>query len=215
MKKGTLYIYLSTLLAVLAISIFVVVDFFNRGSITFTNFGLPEGPTVTIDDPYIGSTNPDARIVLYSNFTCTNCERFQATAMNILPDYNATLIFKALPNDTLHPESTASVKASYCANEQGRFFDYGQALFEAGRDNFNAELYRELAEQLGLNTNSFERCLNSNEMDEVISASVEDAERIGVNAPPTLYIGDTRFAAGRVSEQDLRDYLDQLNELDL
>lgn len=206
---------MTTFLALLVISIFIVVDFFNRGSITFTNFGLPEGPTVTLDDPYIGSNNPDARMVLYSNFTCTNCERFQATTMNILSDYNATLIFKALPNDSIHQESTTSVKAAYCANEQGQFFQYANALFEAGRDNFNTDLYANIADQLDLNANSFERCLNSDEMDEVIAASVEDAERIGVNAPPTLYIGDTRFAAGRVSEQDLRDYLDQLNQLEL
>lgn len=206
---------MTTFLALLVISIFIVVDFFNRGSITFTNFGLPEGPTVTLDDPYVGSTNPDARMVLYSNFTCTNCERFQATALNILSDYNATLIFKALPNDSIHPQSTASAKAAYCANEQGQFFQYANALFEAGRDSFSNQLYMNIADQLGLNANSFERCLNSDEMDGIIAASVDDAERIGVNAPPTLYIGDTRFAAGRVSEQDLRDYLDQLNQLDL
>lgn len=206
---------MTTFLALLVISIFIVVDFFNRGSITFTNFGLPEGPTVTLDDPYIGSTNPDARMVLYSNFTCTNCAKFQATVLNILSDYNATLIFKALPNDSIHPQSTASAKAAYCANEQGQFFQYANALFEAGRDSFSNQLYMNIADQLGLNANSFERCLNSDDMDEIIAASVEDAERIGVNAPPTLYIGDTRFAAGRVSEQDLRDYLDQLNQLDL
>lgn len=207
MRKEVGLIIMMSLVIVLVISIFILIELFDRGRVVFTDINQPKGPTVSSDDPFLGSTMPDMRLVLFSNFTCPNCPDFSEKVMNVASDYNIVLIWKNLPNDTINPQSSKASIAALCASEQNMFWQYHNLLM-AQEGVLSDSIYLDLANRIGLRENAFARCLDRRPVYSTIEASIEEARRLNVTGAPTLYIGDDRFAVGTISESDLRRRLD-------
>jgi protein-disulfide isomerase len=87
-----------------------------------------------------------------------------------------------------------ATEAAWCAQDQGRFFDYQHALYEAlGQIPYNQSTLNALAAQIGLDEAAFAECLSSR----THQADVEAARRAavntrGINATPTFFINDQR-----------------------
>jgi protein-disulfide isomerase len=152
--------------------------------------------------------NPEAQIVVeeFSDFQCVACSRFWS---NFEPDfidrYVATgdVLFKYVPFSFLGNESFQAAEAAYCAEEQGKFWDYHDMLFlnwngeNAG--NFSDRRLVAFAGELGIDENSFESCLKSNKYDADVQEGLRYGRSLGVNATPTFSVngtivfGDTLF----------------------
>lgn len=153
--------------------------------------------------------NPNASIVVeeFSDFQCIACYRFW---LNFEPEfidrYVATgdVLFKYVPFSFIGNESFQAAEAAYCAEEQGRFWDYHDMVFlnwngeNAG--NFSDRRLVAFAEAIGLETNSFQTCLNSNRYNNEVQEGLRYGRSLGVNATPTFSVngkivfGDTLFA---------------------
>lgn len=192
----------------IAIFAFMVSTLFERGEIVFTNIQeYSGGPIILEQNPYLGSTTPDIRMIIYSNFTCPNCPTFSASVREALDVRNVVLIWKDLPNDSLNPDSTKASLAAHCAADQGRFWVYHDLLMDQ-RGDFESGTFSSLASEAGLNVRRFDRCLSSATFQPVIDQALEEASQIGITAAPTLLIGNDRFATGSVSAAALADRLD-------
>ena len=152
--------------------------------------------------------NPNATIVVeeFSDFQCIACYRFW---LNFEPEfierYVATgdVLFKYVPFSFIGNESFQAAEAAYCAEEQGRFWDYHDMVFlnwngeNAG--NFSDRRLVAFAEAIGLETNSFQTCLNSNRYNNEVQEGLRYGRSLGVNATPTFSVngkivfGDTLF----------------------
>jgi protein-disulfide isomerase len=203
MRKQVSYIIFAAMAITLTVMIFILINLFDRGKVVFTDINKPVGPIVTANDPFMGSTSPDLRLVLFSNFTCPTCEEFSNTVRKVVPDYNVTLIWKSLPNNTLNPESTRASEAAMCAGEQNLFWQYHNLLMSQ-KGVLNDNVYTELAIRSGIRLPKFSRCLERGKYRQPINDAIEEAGRLGVTASPTLYVGNDRFATGTISEADLR-----------
>ncbi len=77
-----------------------------------------------------------------------------------------------------------------CARDQERFWDFHHRMFEL--QNEPSALSRrglmDAAEELGLDTNVFEDCLDSAKNRRLVAANIDAAGRVGVRATPTFYI---------------------------
>ena len=65
----------------------------------------------------------------------------------------------------LGPESNRSAEASECAAEQGRFWDYHDAVFvdqATNRSALSVDTLTSIAAELSLNLDTFDECLLSN-----------------------------------------------------
>lgn len=153
--------------------------------------------------------NPDAVVVVeeFSDFQCVACYRFwQNFEEDFINRYVASgdVLFKYVPFSFLGNESLQAAEAAYCAEEEGRFWDYHDTLFlnwngeNAG--NFSDKRLVAFAGSLGLNENSFKSCLNSNRYNGDVQEGLRYGKSLGVSATPTfsvngkLVYADTLFS---------------------
>jgi protein-disulfide isomerase len=82
--------------------------------------------------------------------------------------------------------------AGRCANEQGKFWEYREALFERQKD-LSAEHLQRWAAELGLDRDEFAECLESKRYEEASRQSIESGRKAGVNVAPRVFVNGVPF----------------------
>jgi len=141
--------------------------------------------------------NPDAKIVVeeFSDFQCVACFRFwQNSEPEFIDKYVATgkVLFKYAPFSFIGEESFQAAEAAYCANEQGKFWEYHDMLFSnwTGENigNFNNLRLIAFATSIGLDEKDFKSCFNSNKYASEVKQGVVYGNQNGVNATPSFLV---------------------------
>jgi protein-disulfide isomerase len=128
-------------------------------------------------------------------------------------DYIATgkVRYIVHPYNLGHPEMALATEAAWCAQDQGDFFSYQHTLFKnQGVIAYNQSTLTDLAVSIGLDRDTFSRCLSNR----THQADVENARRAaankGVNVTPTFFINNQRVEGNqpyevfqRIIEQEL------------
>ncbi len=155
------------------------------------------------DDPMKGDPNAPVTIIEFSDFQCPFCSRFyQQTLPQIEKDYIDTgkvkFVYRDLPLDSLHPNARPAHIAAECADEQGKFWEFHDVLFEK-QSEWNrlaaADLQSTLnqyASDLGLQSTSFENCLKSEKIADEVNKDSLDAARVGATGTPAFFIGNEK-----------------------
>ncbi len=143
------------------------------------------------DDPALGPGNAPVVIVEFSDFRCPYCKRFRdETLPALLEQYGDQIRFVYRDFPVVGGEADA--EAAECADEQGKFWPYHDALFENFRAQSTVDDYVALAENLGLDTGAFRQCLDSGAMRQEIIGDVTDAQDYGITGTPTFFINGVR-----------------------
>ena len=153
------------------------------------------------DDPVKGNPDAPVTVVEYSDFQCPFCSIFfQQTLPMIEENYIDTgkikFVYKDLPLDSLHPNARAASIAAECADEQGKFWEYHNALFEKQLQWSNlasSELqntFTEFATGMGLQAASFESCMQSPNIADEVNKDALEAASYGATGTPTFFIGN-------------------------
>lgn len=92
----------------------------------------------------------------------------------------------------LGQESQWAGEASECAAEQDAFWEYHDKLFDSqsgeNRGAFNKENLKTFAEELGLDANVFNDCLESGKYTTVVQNERQLAQSLGVRSTPTFLV---------------------------
>ena len=152
------------------------------------------------DDPVKGNPDAPVTIVEFSDFQCPFCSRFFDQTLPLIEENyintgKVKLVYKDLPLDNLHPNARPVHIAAECADEQGKFWEYHDVLFET-QSEWNrlssADLSSQLndyATTLGLNSASFDSCLSSQDIADEVNADLLQAASYGATGTPTFFIG--------------------------
>jgi protein-disulfide isomerase len=159
------------------------------------------------NDPVLGNTNAPVTIIEYADYQCPYCTRFfSQTEPLLVANYvntgKAKLVFRDLA--FLGPESVAAAAAAQCANDQGKFWAFHDALYTAkisdenkgGGENdgyFTPALFTQLAQQVGLDVNQFNSCVSSNKYASLVAQEKTDASNAGIVSTPTFYINGNQL----------------------
>ncbi len=145
--------------------------------------------------PVLGDKNATVTIIEFADFQCPFCKRFfDDVTKNIIKDYVDTgkvkFAFRQYP--FLGEESNFSAEASECANEQGKFWEYHDYLYNhQGAENSGAFAKDKLigfATELNLNTEQFSSCLNSGKYTKKVAEDLAAGQKAGVNGTPTTFV---------------------------
>jgi len=156
----------------------------------------PEKFDVGIDDDSIkGSEDAPVTIIEFSDYECPFCERFYIqTLPQLQKDYIDTgkvkFVFRDFPL-SFHPNATKAAEAAECAGEQTKYWEYHDALFQHQNALDNKSL-KQYAINLGLDTASFNQCLDSGAMLEEIQKDLQEGKKLGISGTPTFFINGTR-----------------------
>jgi protein-disulfide isomerase len=151
---------------------------------------LVEPPRVAIepgDAPRRGPASAPVTIVEFSDYQCPYCRRVAPTVREVLSRYGdqVSLVFKDLPL-SIHPQAAKAAEAARCAGEQGRYWDYHDALFAASA--LSDASFEELAHSVGLNVSRFQECLASRRQRAAVEADVRQAQALGISGTPAFLI---------------------------
>lgn len=166
---------------------------------------------LTSDDVVLGDLNAPVTVVEYSDFQCPYCGRFfSQTESQVRENYIKTNKVKFVYRHFafLGAESKAGAQATECAKDQGKFWDFHDALFTAeqkdGQENsgnLNRGLFMTLAGQLKMNTQQFGTCFDSKKYAGKVDKDYAGAQVIGVQATPTLFVNGTKVEGAVPYEQ--------------
>jgi len=82
-------------------------------------------------------------------------------------------VYRQFPLNSIHPNAQKAAEASLCANDQGRFREMHDLMFEDQR-GLSVEALTKKAESLELDGSTFEHCLTSNKYAEQVKQDVMD-----------------------------------------
>ncbi len=179
--------------------------------------GLPVGkylqtPTIGENVIKFGPDDAKVKLVEFSDFQCPYCQVFQKTMNEIIKEYGdrVQFVFKNLPLESIHPKAKSAAMAAECANEQGKFIEYGDKLFANQKvwgESKDNKMFISYATQLKINTAQFTQCLNDGKYASKIEADLKEANDFGISGTPALFIND-KFKNGAVSVTELKAIID-------
>lgn len=142
-------------------------------------------------EPFLGDVTAPVTIVEFSDYQCSFCRKFWSETLPQLKEgYMATgtvkFVFKDFPLNS-HPEAQPAALAAACAQEQGKFWEYHDKLFD-GQRSLGDEQYAVWAQELGLDVQQFTACLSSNKYQDDIEADVQEAAALGILGTPAFVV---------------------------
>jgi len=164
-----------------------------RGDTAGAGNTVDAGGVAIRDANAMGPANAPVTVVEYSDFRCGYCRRaFSSTNQQIIAAYVNTgqvrFVYKHLA--ILGTESVQAAVASECAANQGKFWDYHDQLFTY-QDNggtLNRESLGQSAQQVGLDMNSFNTCLDGQQTLSRVQADMQEAQSFGMSGTPSYLV---------------------------
>lgn len=200
---------LAWVLVVLVVGGLVAFTFWPRSQATATppKPSSPVLPTKALGetslDKSIGDENAPVVVVEYGDFQCPACQYFFQTSVKQLKDeYVQTgkvrFVFRQFA--FLGDESQWAAEASECANEQGRFWDYYDKLYqEQNGENvgiFSKDNLKRFAVEIKLDTAGFNQCLDSGRHTEKVKQETLEGQNAGVRGTPSVFINGQYIEGG-------------------
>ena len=90
-------------------------------------------------------------------------------------------------------DSPKAAQASYCAEDQGKYWKYHNQLYTAQESQVdngwaNSERLKAFAFGLGLDMELFDDCLDSGKYAKRVQYNIAEAKKLGANGTPTFFI---------------------------
>lgn len=131
-----------------------------------------------------GNKKAKISLVEYSDFQCPFCQKFHSTAQQIVDNYDeVNWVYRHNPLEQIHPTALALAEASECAGDQGKFWEYADAVFV----NVGAGTPESYAKEVGLNTSKFEKCMTDGKYKEKVKK--QQGDMFGKGTPFSIILG--------------------------
>jgi protein-disulfide isomerase len=158
----------------------------------------------TRDAPSLGAEGAPVTIVEFGDFQCPACAQ-GARALRRLVARNGDRVrwvFKHYPLRSLHPQAAMAHEAAVAAQEQGKFWEMHDLLFQNQTKVRRDDLFG-YAEQIGLDVAAFRAALNSRRLRPRIIRDMEEARSLRVFATPTYFVNGARHIGPRTTSEFL------------
>ena len=162
------------------------------------------------NSPVTGSSSQKIIMAEFSDFECPYCAKAHAVVKEFMArnQNDVTLVYKHFPLTEIHPQAEAAALAAWAAMQQGKFWEYHDALFE-GQKNLGEEFFLEQAKTLNLDIDRFNRDRSSAEAKAAIKKDFELGKSLGVRGTPSFVVNGI-FFSGAPNVKDLEDLVAQI-----
>lgn len=173
----------------------------NTSAATQAQGPVSEAPVVTEEPQYIrydvptdgfyarGPADAPITIVEFSDYQCPFCRRWHdevAQALYAAYPNQIRLVYRNLPLTSIHPDALSAAEAALCAGDQNSYWEYHDKLF--GGETLGKSTYLQYAQELSLDLNTFEACLDNRTHQAAVEADSDFAVNLGVRSTPTFFI---------------------------
>jgi protein-disulfide isomerase len=170
-------------------------------------------PTVSVAyDParVKGDRNAPITIVEFADYQCPYCKKSEETIRSVLAKYRGRvkLSFRDFPLEMIHSRAEKAAEAARCAGEQGKYWEYHDALF-ADQSKLDDSSLADYARALKLDERAFQGCLAGGKFRSAVESDVREATRVGVSGTPAYFINGV-FLNGAQPQAEFEKIIDSL-----
>jgi protein-disulfide isomerase len=146
--------------------------------------------------PILGNTDAPITLVEFGDYQCSFCKKhFVQTHDLIMKNYVATGNVKILFKDMIVTSGEGSINAAHaahCAKDQGMFWKYHYILYNHWEGENTGwvtdDSLNKFASNIDLDMNEFSKCMSEKKWMNLINASAEDANTMGVTGTPSFFL---------------------------
>ena len=150
------------------------------------------------DADFNAAGDPEAPITIteYSDFQCPYCRIFyERTETALMEQYvetgKAYFVYRSV-GGFIGPESRDAAEASYCAGDQGKFWEMHDILFsnQTGENvgAYDSRRLELMADEIGLDRSLYDDCMSSGKYSDLVEQDAKDATAAGIQATPSFLI---------------------------
>ena len=180
-----------------------------------TNAKLIEGGS-----PIMGNSNAPITVLEWGDYQCTFCYKFHQNTLDVInEDFIKTgklkLIFKDFPLNG--PDSFLAAEASYCAQDQKKYWQYHDELYKNWGGERTGWITRESLDEFGnavnLNLDDFNTCLDEHKYQAKVILLYEFGKEVGIDATPSFLVFNDEKIIKIRGNQPLEVFLKTFDEL--
>ena len=170
--------------------------------------------------PIMGNIDAPITILEWGDYQCTYCYKFHQNTLNIINEEfiktgKVKIIFKDFPLNGY--ESKLAAEASYCAQDQQKYWEYHNELYKnwAGERTgwITREALTKFAQIVELNTEEFNKCLDDQKYQNKVNSIYEFGKEIGIDATPSFLVFNDQKIIKIRGNQPLEVFLKTFDEL--
>lgn len=148
------------------------------------------------DDLVLGDPNAPISVVEFSDFQCSFCAKFGVMIFpsideNYIKTGKVKFVYRDFPLDS-HPNAGPMALAAECADEQGKFREMHDMIFERQNEWSPSEkintVIKEYGKKIGLDGKQFNECVSSKKYAGEIRKDLIDGASNGVSGTPSFFI---------------------------
>jgi len=178
----------------------------------------PTFHTATITDGLtMGDPNAPVKLVEFADFQCPGCGSYwsntePAVIQNFVETGKVFYTFSpfsfvgSFVQNNPYDESIKAAEAAFCANDQGKFWEYRDYLFgnQIGENQgaFSEKRLLAFAESLSLDMDTFTTCLKSAQHYQDVMDANDYATASGINQTPSFLVDGTLVTGDLLTELD-------------
>ena len=145
--------------------------------------------------PIMGNINAPITILEWGDYQCTFCYKFHQNTLDIInEDFIKTgkvkFIFKDFPLNG--PDSKLAAEASYCAQDQEKYWKYHDELYKNWGGERTGWITREtltkFAGIVDLDLEKFNKCLDEHKYENKVDLLYAFGKEIGIDATPSFLV---------------------------
>ena len=145
--------------------------------------------------PILGDPNAPITLVEFGDYQCYFCNQFfHTTEDDLFKNYVETGKVKVIFKDftIIGADSVTAAHAAHCADDQGKFWEYHDTLYDhwTGENNgwASSENLLQFARDVGLDIDAFSNCMLDSKHTPIIVNSNKDAKDLGLTGTPAFFI---------------------------
>jgi protein-disulfide isomerase len=162
----------------------------------------PSGPIQVNEDgdPFLGDENAPVVVVSFEDYQCPFCKRaFDDTFPQLKSEYIDTGKVKFVYRDyplSFHPDAQKSAEAAECAGDQDKYWEMHDLIFN-NQQSLSVDNLKGYASQLGLDSTTFDGCLDSREKTSEVQNDFSEGQSYGVTGTPTYFINGNKLVGAQ------------------
>ena len=162
-------------------------------------------PAALLDGTAIGKADAPVVMEVYEDYQCPFCGKYSLDVEPVLVSQYVTpgtlrIVHRDIgilgPGGPDHA-SVLTPRGAYCANEQGRYWDFAHWVYAnqdgENRGGFRRERLTAIAEAAGLEPGAFATCLDGAAATAAVDKANAEAMALGINSTPTMYVNGTKI----------------------
>jgi len=145
--------------------------------------------------PILGDPNAPVTLIEFGDYQCHFCNvHFHNTEHRLLENFIKTGKVKMIFKDftIIGPDSVNAAHGTHCANDQGKFWEYHDILYNnwTGENNgwASSDNLLRFAQEIELDIDQWSDCMIDERYSQIISNSSKDARELGITGTPAFFV---------------------------